>query len=203
VDVARGLATLQEPMGTGVKFEFPILPMLGSIGVAAPLDTAPTSQISGLHGGNIDYNRIGDGATLILPVFHPGGLLFMGDGHALQGDGEPTGTGIEISLDVEFSVSVRKQARLAGPRVETDEFLISIGSQPEFASDLNRALQMATSDMVGWLVDSYGLSPMAAHLFIGYTARYDVVTVAGSMALRIPRRLLASSGGAARTPRKP
>ena len=52
---------------------------------------------------------INEGATVILPVFHPGALLFIGDGHALQADGEPTGTGIETSLDITFTVELRKQ----------------------------------------------------------------------------------------------
>ncbi len=126
----------------------------------------------------------------MLPVYHPGGLLFIGDGHALQADGEPTGTGIETSMDVEFTVQIRKQARLANPRLETADYLISIGSQPEFASSLDRALQMATTDMTRWLARDYDLEPWAAHLLIGLEGKYDVVTVAGSMALRIPRSAL-------------
>ena len=83
-----------------------------------------------------------------------------------------------------------KKVDISGPRVETKDWLISVGSQPEFASSLDRALQMATTDMVRWLVEDYGIEPWAAHLLIGYQARYDVVTVAGSMALRIPRQRL-------------
>ncbi len=97
---------------------------------------------------------------------------------------------METSLDVEFSVDVRKKAGLSGPRVENDEYLISIGSQPEFASSLDRALQMATTDMVQWLTKDYRLEPWAAHLMVGYEGRYDVVTVAGSMAVRIPKKYL-------------
>ena len=65
---------------------------------------------------------------MILPVYHPGALLFVGDGHALQADGESLGTGIETSMDLEFSVEVRKGAAASGPRVETADELISIGS---------------------------------------------------------------------------
>ncbi|HEX2474704.1 MAG TPA: acetamidase/formamidase family protein, partial [Lacipirellulaceae bacterium] len=128
--------------------------------------------------------------TVLLPVYHPGALLFIGDGHALQGDGEPMGTGVETSMDVEFTVDLRKKGGLTGPRAETAEHIISIGSQPEFVSSLNRALQMATSDMVAWLTNEYKLEPWAAHLLIGYQGRYDVVTVAGTMALKIPKKLL-------------
>ena len=164
--------------------------MLGCVGVAAPGDFVPTSGPSGSYGGNLDYNQIREGATVILPVYHPGALLFIGDGHALMGDGEPTGNGIETSMNVEFTVSIRKKANLSGPRVETADYIISIGAQPEFVSSLDRALQMATVDMAHWLSEDYKLEPWAAHLLIAFQGKYDVVTVAGSMGLRIPKRYL-------------
>jgi acetamidase/formamidase len=194
IDLRRNLVRLREPLSKVHPLEFPARPMLGCIGVAPAGDFAPTSGPSGSYGGNLDYNRIGEGATVYLPVYHPGGLLFLGDGHALQADGEPTGTGIETSMDVEFSVEIRKKADLTGPRVETDEAIISIGSQPEFASALDNGLKMATTDMVEWLVRDHGMEPWAAHLLIGYQGKYDVVTVAGSMALRLSKD---------RLPRKP
>ena len=116
--------------------------------------------------------------------------MYVGDGHALQADGEPLGTGIETSMDVEFSVTVNKRSGLTGVRVETETHLISVGSQPEFASSLNRGLQMATSDMVLWIASDYGWEDWAAHMLVGMVGVYDVVTVAGSMALRIPKEKL-------------
>jgi acetamidase/formamidase len=138
----------------------------------------------------MDYNRIAEGATLVLPVFHPGALFYLGDGHALQADGEPLGTGIETSMDVEFTVELRKNAGLSNPRLETPEFIVSIGSQPEFASPLDHALKLATSDMADWLARDYGMEPWAAHLLIGMKGQYDVATVAGSVGLRLPRASL-------------
>jgi amidase len=190
LDLARNMATLKDPASAHVKLEFPAKPMLGCVGVAAPGDFAPTSGPAGSYGGNLDYNSIGEGATVILPVYHPGALLFIGDGHALQGDGEPTGNGIETSMDVEFSVEIRKGVKLSGPRVETAEHIISVGAQPEFVSSLDRALQMATTDMAHWLIDEYKLEPWAAHLLIAFQGKYDVVTVAGTMALKIPKSTL-------------
>jgi acetamidase/formamidase len=190
IDLEKKTVKLREPKSAKIAMEFPAHPMLGCIGVAPEGDFAPTSGPSGAYGGNLDYNKIGEGATVILPVYHPGGLLFIGDGHALQGDGESTGTGVETSMDVQFTVEVRKKAAPSGPRVETLDEIISIGSQPEFASALDNGLKMATSDMVRWLTSEYGLEPWAAHLLIGYQGKYDVVTVAGSMALRIPKSRL-------------
>lgn len=192
LDLARQTVRLREPSSAVHKMEFPAKPMLGCVGVAPAGDFAPTSSPSGPYGGNLDYNEIGEGSTVILPVYQPGALLYMGDGHALQGDGEPTGTGIETSMSVEFTVEVRKKAAPGGPRVETSEHIISIGSQPEFASSTNRGLQMATSDMVSWLTSEYKMEPWAAHLLIGYQGRYDIVTVAGSVGLKIPKKQLPS-----------
>jgi acetamidase/formamidase len=190
IDLARGMVRLREPASKSISLEFPARPMLGCVGVAAPGDFAPTSSPAGSYGGNLDYNEIGEGATVILPVFHPGALVFMGDGHALMPDGEPTGTGIETSMDVEFSVDLLKKAKVQGPRVETAEYLISVGAQPEFESSLDRALQLATTDMVRWLVDDYQLEPWAAHMLIGSVGKYDVVTVQGTMACKVPKRYL-------------
>jgi acetamidase/formamidase len=190
IDRQKMTVRLTDPVSKAHKMEFPAKPMLGCIGVAAPGVFAPTSGISGNYGGNMDYNEVGEGATVHLPVFHPGALLFVGDAHALQADGEPTGTGVETSMDLTFTVTLRKKAGLSGPRLERPDFIAAIGSQPEFATSLDRSLRLATSDMVDWLVKDYGMEPWAAHLLIGYQGKYDVITVQGSMALRLPRSAL-------------
>ena len=190
LDLKGNTVRLRDPASERIKMEFPAIPMLGCLGVAAAGDWAPTSGPAGPYGGNMDYNQVREGATVILPVFHRGALLFVGDGHALMADGEPTGNGIETSMDVEFSVDVRKKAAVRGPRLENAEYVISVGAQPEFASSLDRALQMATTDMVAWLTSEYKLEPWAAHLLIAMQGKYDVVTVAGSMALRVPKKYL-------------
>jgi acetamidase/formamidase len=190
LDLKTNTVKLREPASGKIRLEFPARPMLGCIGVAAPGDFSPTSGPSGSYGGNLDYNEIAEGATVILPVYHKGALLFMGDGHAIMADGEPTGTGVETSMDVEFSVEIRKNARVNGPRVETADYVISLGAQPEFSSSLDRGLQMATTDMIRWLTGDFQLEPWAAHQLIGAVGKYDVVTVAGTMALRIPKKYL-------------
>ena len=190
IDLERNTVRPRKPESDTASLEFPAEPMLGCIGVAPEGDFSPTSGPSGPYGGNIDYNQIAEGSTVHLPVYQEGALLYVGDGHALQADGEPLGTGIETSMDVEFSVTVNKRSGLTGVRVETETHLISVGSQPEFASSLNRGLQMATSDMVLWIASDYGWEDWAAHMLGGIVCVYDVVTVAGSMALRIPKEKL-------------
>jgi amidase len=164
-------------------------PMLGCIGVA-PADHAPTSGPAGAYGGNLDYKEVRQGAAVTLPVSVPGAYLFIGDGHALQGDGEAVGSGIETSLDVQFTVSLRKGVRLSEPRVENNDYLISIGARTVTSRSLNDALAIANSDMMRWLVDEYGVEPLAAHLLIGHEAKYDVAALSGVMAIKIPKRVL-------------
>src|SRR5262245_35366604 len=190
LDLEHQMVRLREPVSQVIKFEFPAKTMLGCVGVAPAGDFAPTSAPSGSYGGNLDYNEIGEGAVVMLPVYHPGALLFLGDGHALQADGEPTGTGVETSMDVELKVDVRKTATRSGPRVATRELMLSIGSQPDVVSSHDRALKLARSDVASWLVADYKMEPWAAHMLIGYQGKYDVVTFAGSMALKIPKKSL-------------
>jgi len=190
IELATGKLTLDDPKSAVHRMEFQAKPMLGCVGVAAPGVFAPTSGISGNYGGNMDYNRINEGTSVHLPVFHAGALLFLGDGHALQADGEPNGTGVETSMDVEFEVTLHKKKQLQNPRVVGADFISAVGSQPEFVGSLDYALKVATSEMVRWLTSEYKMEPWAAHLLISYAGQYDVVTVAGSVALRLPKAAL-------------
>lgn len=174
------------PRDSAASFSFPLRPMLGCIGVAPEGDYAPRSGPAGYWGGNIDYNWVREGTTVLLPVFHKGGLLFFGDGHALQGDGEAVGSGVETSLDVTVNVTLRKNARLTGPRAETKDYLISIGGKPD--ANLNQSLDIALKDMLRWLIEEKGMKPAEAHLLIGASASLDIVTLGGSAAVRVPRR---------------
>jgi acetamidase/formamidase len=112
--------------------------------------------------------------TLRFPVFAPGALLFIGDAHAAQGAGELTGTGIEISADVELRVEVEHavppERSVRWPRGETREVLFTLGN----ARPLDQAAQHATTEMARWLMGSYGLSLEAASVLIGQTCDYHV-----------------------------
>lgn len=96
----------QEPSGALKNLRIPLRPMLGVVGVAPREDSAVSTRDSGDHGGNLDYNQILEGTTPYLPVNHHGALLFVGDGHAAQGDGELTGNALETSLEIELEVGV-------------------------------------------------------------------------------------------------
>jgi hypothetical protein len=114
-------------------------------------------------------------------------LIEFLDGHS---EHRSTADISQFVSEVECSVRVIQNSHVTLPRIETDEYLISVGAQPEFSSSLDRGLQLATTDMVEWLVKQYQLEPWAAHQLIGTVGKYDVVTVAGSVALRVPKKYL-------------
>jgi acetamidase/formamidase len=148
-----------------------LAPFFGSIGVAPPpLVGRISSRPPGWHGGNLDNKDLVAGSTLYLPVHVPGGLLSMGDGHALQGDGEVTGTALETSLRGSFEVRVRKGQRLRWPRAETPTHYISMGLH----EDLDEAAKLGTREMVEFLVAEKGLSRDEAYLLCSLAADLHV-----------------------------
>lgn len=177
---------------SGWSMTLPARPMLGSIGVApapAGYEVRPAAP-SGNYGGNMDYNDIVEGATVLLPVFAEGAYLYVGDGHALQGDGEGFGAGVEISMDVEFTVKLHKGKRLRIPRLINDEYLVSIASQPEFNSSMDIGIRSANSDMLHWLQDECGLSSPEAHMLLGSVVEHKIITYYGSMGTLMKKQYL-------------
>ena len=198
IDLKRGVTTPRLLQKSANKIELPVRPMLGCIGVAAPGEEVWTSGPSSTHGGNIDYNDVVEGATLYFPVYHKGAYFYIGDGHAVQADGEGLGVGVETSMDVQFTVRVHKGKRLSIPRLINDEYIVSIGSQPEFRSSMDFGLRMANTDMINWLTKEYGFTPPEAHLLMGTVARHKIITYYGSIATLIPRKYLPSQGNTSR-----
>jgi acetamidase/formamidase len=181
LDRERGIATPEQPTPALGTFTVPVRPMLGCVGVAPRAGQAFDATRSGVFGGNMDFNEIREGVTLYLPVFQRGALLFLGDGHAVQGDGELTGDALETSMSVEFRVEVfpsnsSLRSRIYAPRAENDEFLMAIG----ISGDLYDALREATSDLASWLETDYGLSWPEVSAVLGTSMRYDVADLVGS-----------------------
>jgi acetamidase/formamidase len=132
-----------------------LAPFFGSIGVAPnPLVGRISSGPPGSHTGNLDNKELTVGSTLYIPVHVPGALLSLGDGHAMQGDGEVTLTALETSLRGTVQVTVRKGKRLIWPRAETPTHYIAMGLH----TDLDQAAQMATREMIEFLVAEKGMT---------------------------------------------
>jgi amidase len=171
LDRERGVATPEKPAEHLTRYTVPLRPMLGCVAVApSPATAAPGTGDSGRWGGNMDFNEIVEGATVYLPVRVPGALLYVGDGHAAQGDGELNGNALETSMDVEFTVDVIPGKRIMGPRVESATHIMAMG----LAGSLDDAFRAATANMAQWLTDEYKLAPSEVAQVLGTSAEYKV-----------------------------
>jgi amidase len=173
LDREQGVGRLKNPSEHLKNYRVKLQPMLGCIAVAPPAHQSLRTGYPGSFGGNMDYNQIREGTTVYLPVSAPGALLFVGDGHAAQGDGELTGNALETSMDVEFTVDVIRGRATGGPRAENDEYLMSSG----IGNSLTDALQLATTQLVNWLQTEYNLQPNEAAVVLGTAMRYDIAEV--------------------------
>jgi len=173
VDGAAGTAKLVEPQAQLAHHVIPLAPMLGCFGVAPRGRQAISTATSAEHGGNMDYRHFVAGTRVYFPVFEPGALLFLGDGHATQGDGEIVGSGIEISMNVQLTVHVLKGKTIHWPRGENGEWIFAVGN----ARPLDQALQHATTEMMRWLDQDYGLDALSASLLLSQCVRYDLGNV--------------------------
>lgn len=190
IDHDNWTASPVEPVPGLENLILPMDPMLGSFGVAARGKQAISTFTSAEHGGNMDYRGFREGVTVYLPVFESGAFFFLGDGHAVQGDGEIVGTGIEISMDVQFTVDLRKGEEIGWPRGENEREIFTVGN----ARPLDQALQHATTEMVRWLQSGYGLDVRAASALLGQCVEYDVANVydpAYTMICKVPKAILA------------
>ena len=156
VDAARGVC--KPDWGP----ELPLAPFFGTMGVAPPAQYGClSSREPREHGGNMDNKELVAGSILYLPVHVSGALLSLGDGHALQGDGEVSITALETSLRGSVQVIVRKAKQLRWPRAETPTHYITMGLNP----DLNEAARIATREMIDFLVSEKGMSRDDAYIF--------------------------------------
>jgi len=175
LDRERGVATPAQPTEHLKQYTVPLRPMLGCIGLAPGFAAAPVpSGDSGRIGGNMDWNEVAEGATVYLPVQQPGALLYFGDGHAVQGDGELNGDALETSLEVELTVDVLPRKRILTPRVESATHRMTVG----LAGSLDDALRTATAGLAQWLEQDYALTPSELAQVLGTGVEYSVNEIA-------------------------
>ena len=173
LDRSRNVAILNMPKSKIGKVEVPIRGFLGTIGTAPYGKECISSLVPGTHGANMDFNEVVEGVTMYFPVFERGALFMLGDGHAAQGDGEIMGAAIETSFDIQFTVEVIKGKKIDWPRLENQQYIMSIGS----TRPLMDALRLACSDMINWLATDYGYDRIDAYQLLGQTAVIKIANV--------------------------
>lgn len=189
LDTIANTARLAKPPAALAGFSVPLHPFLGVVAAAPSTDYTPSSREAGSFGGNMEVKWLREGATVMLPVRVRGAYLYLGDGHAAQGDGELTGDAMETSLDVTFSVEIKRWGFQDIVRAEDAEQIISVG----VGGSLDEALRRATSDMARWLEQDYKLSSTEAAIVLGFAARYDIPDVVApdfGVTLRLPKSAL-------------
>lgn len=166
----------------------PLQPMVGCIGTAVPGD-APQAGIPGRHGGNLDHPVVAEGTTVILPVFAHSGLLYIGDVHAAQGDGELSGVAVEIPAEVTVSIDLLKGVGFRWPWAVTDGAVMVMTADLEFG----RAREEAVEAMMRVLESQLGLEPADAMALISVAGNLRIGQAFGGMEmtlrLEMPRTL--------------
>jgi amidase len=166
----------------------PVEAFYGTMGTS-PMIEAISTLSPGFHGGNMDAADVCPGNTVYLPVQVPGALLFVGDGHAAQGDAEVCGVAAEVPTLGTLRVSVIKNRVTATPRIENSEFVMSVGS----ARPMEDAARIAFYDLTTWLSTDYGFERMAAYQLCSQVARVRVANMVDtlySILAKFPKRYL-------------
>jgi len=178
LDLTTNTATPAKEYEHLSSLKIPLHPFLGSIGVAPRSAKGVSSGGFGPWGGNLDFSAITKFSTLYLPVFHDGALLYFGDGHAVQGDGELNGDALETSMNFSFTVQVIKNggSQLKYPRVEDQHHIMAFGQ----AKNLDLALKEATLNLLSWLQKDYQLSTEEASQLIGPAVEFRIPKIAST-----------------------
>jgi len=189
IDGKKMTATLDLPGSRMKRIEVKLKPMLGRLATAPPGDQAIPGGVPSNFGGNMDASDVCEGTTVYLPVFHEGAYLYYGDVHALQGDGEIIGAGIETSADVTLEIGLLQGKKIAWPRLEDREFIMVAGS----IRPLLDAFRIAHVEMVKWLETDYGFDRWEAlEVFsqVGSARVANVVDPNFTVVAKFPKRYL-------------
>jgi amidase len=189
LDLARNVGILDIPASASKRIEMPLRPMLGRLAVAPANGEAFGGLWPGNFGGNMDASDAREGTTVYLPIFYEGAYFYFGDGHALQGDGEICGSGLETTMEVTFQFDVIKGRRIRWPRMEDSDDIMVAGS----IRPLVDAFRIAQVELIEWLVEDYGFDRMDAYQVVsqgGHTRIANVVDPNYTVVAKFPKRLL-------------
>jgi acetamidase/formamidase len=144
------------------KIHWPITPFVGTLGVCPDREVVTSIDGQGEWGGNLDVRDFCPGNRILLPVYHPGALFYLGDVHASQGDTEFTGTAAETCATVRLKFDLIKGKRAPGLRIEKPDSLIAVHAN----KPLEVAVETATIQLIDWLVSDYGFSATDAYCLV-------------------------------------
>ncbi len=172
------------------RTQIPVQPMVGVLGTAPALEAISTMDC-GPHGGNLDVQEFAPGTRVLLPVAVEGALLYVGDCHAVQGDGELSGFGaIEIRSRVSIRVDIaQRPPSMSWPRFEDDGYIGTVAC----ARPLEDAFRLAVKELAGWMAEDYGYSLADAVLLLGQVAQArctQMVNPHYTYVCKIPKRYL-------------
>jgi len=176
------------------KISWPVTPFLGTIGVAPDREVTTSGEGQGAWGGNLDARDVAPGNRILLPVFHDGALLYVGDVHASQGDTEFTGTAAETKATVQLKLELVKGKSVPWMRIDKPESIVSLYA----FRPLEVAVETATFHLMDWLISDYGFSPTDAYCLVstcpGFRINvYQMVRIGGLNCVagaEIPKRYL-------------
>ena len=164
----------------------PYRPMLGCMGTA-PSHGVPTTFPAGPHGGNMDIIEVCPGNTVVLPVYVPGGYLYLGDAHAAMGHGELSASGLEMPSESTITVQLRKKYPIPGPRIEGPEEIMTVVS----GCPMERSIAQASAQLALWMEEEHGWDRWRAFDLLTHVAQISVGYYAlGTVAVKIARRYL-------------
>ena len=189
LDRTRNVGVLEIPASASKRFEAPLKPMLGRLAVAPAGEEAWGGLWPGNFGGNMDSSDAREGTTVYLPIFHEGAYFYFGDVHALQGDGEIIGSGLETTADVTFHIDLIKGQRIRWPRMEDENDIMVAGS----IRPLVDAFRIAQVELIQWLVDDYGFDKLDAFQIVsqaGHSRIANVVDPNYTVMAKFPKKLL-------------
>ncbi len=144
------------------RIAWPLTPFIGTLGVAPDREVTTSIDGQGEWGGNLDIRDAAPGNRILLPVFHPGALFYLGDVHASQGDTEFVGTAAETNATVRLRLELIKGKRIPWMRIEKPDSIVSI----HIAKPLEVAVETATINLMDWLITEYGFTPTDAYCLV-------------------------------------
>lgn len=144
------------------RVSWPITPFVGTLGVCPDREVATSIDGQGPWGGNLDVRDFAPGNRVLVQAYHPGGLFYLGDVHASQGDTEFTGTAAETKATVRLRLEVVKGRRIPWVRVEKPDAVVCVRAD----RPLEEAVTAATTDLMDLLVTEHGYGPVDAYCLV-------------------------------------